>query len=413
MTGSPSDVHRLRENQSAKSPQQVHIALTTLISRVWSSATDMPAPQIKQDLNRSGWETTDFPSVCENCLPDNPYVQMIKEDHGAECKLCSRPFTFFRWKADRTAKLRTTRICLTCARLKNCCQSCMLDLSFGLPLSVRDAALKMVAPGPNSDINREYYAQNHEKELEEGRGAVEEHEKADEKGRDLLRRLANSEPYYKKQRRLEAEGETEKPSEQKKIGYGPVRTSDTRSGSSMAMAKSGRGGARPMAAARPPQPEDWLPPQDPNVTSLFVTGVEDDLPEHAIRTFFTSFGQIRSIVCSHRSHCAFINYATREGAEAAAAHCAGKAVVQGCPLRVKWGKPKPLDNTDREQRLEWAREGRQTAAAIKESPTGQRAIAGALGQGQIEDAPEEEGSTYVVAPPPGAQDVQYASLAGD
>jgi hypothetical protein len=44
-------------------------------------------PQIKQDLNRSGWETTDFPSVCENCLPDNPYVQMLKEDFGQECKL--------------------------------------------------------------------------------------------------------------------------------------------------------------------------------------------------------------------------------------------------------------------------------------------------------------------------------------
>lgn len=44
-------------------------------------------PQIKQDLNRSGWETTDFPSVCENCLPENPFVKMLKEDHGAECKL--------------------------------------------------------------------------------------------------------------------------------------------------------------------------------------------------------------------------------------------------------------------------------------------------------------------------------------
>lgn len=44
-------------------------------------------PQIKQDLNRSGWESTDFPSVCETCLPDNPYVKMVKEDYGAECKL--------------------------------------------------------------------------------------------------------------------------------------------------------------------------------------------------------------------------------------------------------------------------------------------------------------------------------------
>jgi hypothetical protein len=43
---------------------------------------EMP-PQIKQDLNRSGWETTDFPSVCERCLPENPYVQMLKEDYGA------------------------------------------------------------------------------------------------------------------------------------------------------------------------------------------------------------------------------------------------------------------------------------------------------------------------------------------
>lgn len=47
-------------------------------------------PQIKQDLNRSGWESTDFPSVCETCLPENPYVKMIKEDYGAECKLVSK-----------------------------------------------------------------------------------------------------------------------------------------------------------------------------------------------------------------------------------------------------------------------------------------------------------------------------------
>ncbi|EHY58345.1 Pre-mRNA-splicing factor slt11 [Exophiala dermatitidis] len=375
-------------------------------------------PQIKQDLNRSGWETTDFPSSCENCLPDNPYVQMLKEDYGAECKICTRPFTVFRWKADRTARTKRTNICLTCARLKNCCQCCMLDLSFGLPITVRDAALKMVAPGPQSTINREYYAQEHEKELEEGRGAVEAYEKTDEKARDLLRRLANSEPYYKKQRRLEAEA-SDKPAEQKQSGYGPgpVRTSDTRkslAGNQQRGARAGPGAARAVPnAARPPQPEDYLPPADPKIMSLFVTGVEDDLPEHAIRTFFSPFGQIRSIVCSHRAHCAFINYATREGAEAAAAHCQGKAIIQGCPLRVRWGKPRPLDNTDREQRLEWAREGRQTATTAKGAQPGNRAITAGDDQAQPEGNDGEETANITVAPPPGQGEVTYASLAGD
>lgn len=297
----------------------------------------------------------------------------------------------------------------------------MLDLSFGLPITVRDAALKMIAPGPQSTINREYYAQEHEKELEEGRGAVEAYEKTDEKARDLLRRLANSEPYYKKQRRLEAAGEEpeQQPKERAQSSYGnhtpgPIRTSDSRkSANAQRGGRPGPGGTRVATAARPPQPEDWLPPIDPNITSLFVTGVEDDLPEHAIRTFFTPFGQIRSIVCSHRAHCAFINYATREGAEAAAAHCQGKAAIQGCPLRIKWGKPKPLDNTDRDQRMAWAREGREQAAAVKQGQSGQRAIAAGDGQAQIEDGAAEENASFIVAPPPGQGEVTYASLEGD
>jgi pre-mRNA-splicing factor RBM22/SLT11 len=294
----------------------------------------------------------------------------------------------------------------------------MLDLSFGLPITVRDAALKMVAPGPNSSINREYYAQEHERELEEGRGAVEEYEKTDEKARDLLRRLANSEPYYKKQRRLEASGEAqEKPTEQKQIGYGPgpVRTQGNRRGGSVG-ARGGRGGARggrpfPSTAQVPPSPADILPPADPNITSLFVTGVEDDLPEHAIRTFFAPFGAIRSIICSHRSHCAFINYVDRESAEKAAEQCQGRAVVQGCPLRVQWGKPKPLDNLDREERMGYARQGRQTAAAV--SATGSEKAITSSGDVGTEPETSQEDNSYVVAPPPGTGNVTYASLSGD
>ncbi|KAI9933508.1 hypothetical protein ASPWEDRAFT_114418 [Aspergillus wentii DTO 134E9] len=388
-------------------------------------------PGIKQDLNRSGWETTDFPSVCENCLPENPYVQMIKEDHGAECKICTRPFTIFRWKADRTARTKRTNICLTCARLKNCCQCCMLDLSFGLPIVVRDAALKMVAPGPESTINREYYAQEHEKELEEGRGAVEEYEKTDEKARELLRRLANSEPYYRRPRRLEGpseDGETEtqaaESSQAPQVhsrygnGPGPIRTSESRRGTPLpgrggGNMRGGRGGGRggrpfPGTAQVPPSAEDILPPADPNVTSLFVTGVEDDLPEHAVRSFFTQFGQLRSLICSHRSHCAFVNYASRESAEVAARQCQGRAVIEGCPLRVRWGKPKPLDNLDREERLRNARDGRKVAPPAGGADKGKRAIT--AGE---EPAKEAKPRSYAVAPPPGTGDIQYSSLSGD
>ncbi len=217
----------------------------------------MAAPQIKQDLNRSGWETTDFPSSCEACLPDNPYVQMLKENMGAECKICTRPFTVFRWKSDRTTRAKRTNICLTCAKLKNCCQCCMLDLSFGLPIVVRDAALKLVAPGPQSGINREFYAQGHEKEIEEGRGDLEEYEKTDEKARELLRRLANSEPYYKKQRRIESNpnedtgptgyGDRQPGEGQSKSAPGPIRTRDGRGrgmGGSRGGSRGGRGGGR-------------------------------------------------------------------------------------------------------------------------------------------------------------------------
>ncbi|KAH0543698.1 Pre-mRNA-splicing factor slt11 [Glutinoglossum americanum] len=381
-------------------------------------------PQIKQDLNRSGWESTDFPSVCENCLPDNPYVQMLKTDSGAECKICTRPFTVFQWKADRTARSKRTNICLTCARLKNCCQCCMLDLSFGLPIVVRDAALKLVAPGPGSSINREYYAQEHEKEIEEGRGDVEEYEKTDEKARELLRRLANSEPYYKRQRRTGPSDGGGRQGDsvdgggdgQKRLGPGPIRTRESRGrgggpGARGGM-RGGRGGARggrgvfPGQAQLPPGPQDILPPDDQSITSLFLTGVEDDLPEHALKTFFSPFGTLRSVVCSHRSHCAFINFATRAGAEAAAESCQGKAVIAGCPLRIQWGRPRPIGNMERNERIETGKEGRAAVAAAQYS-----SVAGA---GALEASAEEEASDLTaIAPPPGASEVKYASQSGN
>jgi pre-mRNA-splicing factor RBM22/SLT11 len=147
--------------------------------------------------------------------------------------------------------------------------------------------------------------------------------------------------------------------------------------------------------------------------SLFVTGIEDDLPEYKIRDFFKVFGKIKSLVVSHMTHCAFVNYETRDGAERAAAECKGRAVIAGCPLRVRWSVPKAIGTMDKEERTEMLRDGRSAfPQANRRGP--QKAIAGAGAQGGGSAAAQgNDLSGLAVAAPPGADDVQYASLSGN
>lgn len=145
--------------------------------------------------------------------------------------------------------------------------------------------------------------------------------------------------------------------------------------------------------------------------SLFVTGIEDDLPEYKIRDFFKTFGKIKSLVVSHMTHCAFVNYESREAAENAAAECKGRAVIAGCPLRVRWSAPKAIGTMNKEERGEMLRDGRSAFSDAKKRPA-QKAIEGLGGNGSAGQQANDI-LALTVAPPPGADDVQYASLAGN
>lgn len=56
----------------------------------------------------------------------------MKDRYGSECKICNRPFTTFRWCPGAGMRYKKTEICQTCSKLKNVCQTCLLDLEFGL-----------------------------------------------------------------------------------------------------------------------------------------------------------------------------------------------------------------------------------------------------------------------------------------
>lgn len=97
------------------------------------------------------------PAVCDTCLGTNPYVEMKRLRNGAECKICSKPFTVFKWSAQDgnafSSSRKKTVICLTCARSKNRCQSCLLDLTLGIPIEMRDKLLRIAKIDAAKDLN--------------------------------------------------------------------------------------------------------------------------------------------------------------------------------------------------------------------------------------------------------------------
>uniref|UniRef100_A0A183C0R8 Pre-mRNA-splicing factor RBM22 n=1 Tax=Globodera pallida TaxID=36090 RepID=A0A183C0R8_GLOPA len=122
-----------------------------------------------------------------------------KDTHGGECKICERPFTTFRWMPGRGARYKKTEVCQTCAKLKNVCQTCLLDLEYGLPVQVRDAALQVKESIPKVGANRDYFIQNVDRALAETDGTMPYGELAkltDAGSNEMLRKLARNQPYY-------------------------------------------------------------------------------------------------------------------------------------------------------------------------------------------------------------------------
>uniref|UniRef100_T1IPE8 Pre-mRNA-splicing factor RBM22 n=1 Tax=Strigamia maritima TaxID=126957 RepID=T1IPE8_STRMM len=291
--------------------------------------------------NRQNWEDAEFPILCQTCLGDNPYVRMTKEKYGKECKICSRPFTVFRWCPGARMRFKKTEICQTCCKLKNVCQTCLLDLEYGLPIQVRDTALTFNEDMPKSDVNKEYYTQNMERELANndptaliGKSPATS---------DLLLKLARTTPYYKRNRphicSFWVKGECKRGEECPYRHEKPTDPDDPLADQNIKDRYYGIND--PVAdkllrrAAAMPHLE---PPEDKTITTLYAGNLGDKIAEQELRDFFYQFGEIRSVTVVSRQQCAFIQFTTRMAAEAAAEGAFNKLIIGGRRLNIKWGR---------------------------------------------------------------------------
>jgi len=300
----------------------------------------MATSKTTNTYNRQNWEDADFPILCQTCLGDNPYIRMTKEKYGKECKICSRPFTVFRWCPGARMRFKKTEVCQTCSKLKNVCQTCLLDLEYGLPIQVRDAALKIKDDLPKSDVNKEFYIQNRENDLARSdpgslNSKLNEHN-------DLLIRLARTAPYYKRNRphvcSFWVKGECRRGEECPYRHEKPTDPDDPLADQNIKDRYYGVND--PVAdkllkrAAAMPTLE---PPDDKTITTLYI-GNLGNLTEQDIRDHFYQYGEIRTVSLVPKQQCAFVQFTTRNAAETAAEKTFNKLILGGRRLTIKWGR---------------------------------------------------------------------------
>jgi len=305
----------------------------------------MAASKSTNTYNRQNWEDADFPILCQTCLGDNPYLRMTKEKHGKECKICTRPFTVFRWCPGARMRFKKTEVCQTCSKLKNVCQTCMLDLEYGLPVQVRDHALRIKDDLPKSDANREYYLQNVDAQLANsdviGPGGVLG--KLPSHKSELLAKLARTTPYYKRNRphicSFWVKGECKRGEECPYRHDKPTDPDDPLSDQNIKDRYYGTKDPVADKLLKRAQAMPHLePPEDRLITTLYVGGLDDSVTEQDIKNSFYAYGEIRHITMVPKQGCAFVQFSRRSAAELAAEKTFNKLVIRGLKLTIRWGK---------------------------------------------------------------------------
>ena len=263
--------------------------------------------------------STDIFSICGKCLGDESRIKMIKQVNGDECRQCTRPYTIYRWGNRKQGN--KTIICITCARARHCCQSCLLDITYGIPTDLRDTALEMAGLEPltksANPTNREVKAIMADK-LET------KFKEQQERSNDILSKLVEK---LNKPEEKKTEVAIDVAKLAKKLPFGNLLDVQ----------------------------------KYPDMTTFFVFGFLSDFPQAIFSRYAEQYGKVESVVFSSASGCGFIRFEKVSSAVGFAKSIAenglnknksiaGLLILENTPMRVCFGKQKPLPRTAADQR---------------------------------------------------------------
>lgn len=270
------------------------------------------------------------------------------------------------------ALLLRFRVASRCAKMKNCCQTCLLDLQYGLPTQFRDAAFgKGGDSEPKDNLNKAYIAQNAEGHLENVTSSS--FGKSDPAVRDMLKKLARQDPNYNKNR----------PKPCSFYAKGDCNRGDTCSfrhevvqpqpGPSISVQQSIQnrcahglqylypfllahanfdpldyGTSDPAAQklfSKTSAAGNLTPPADQSILSLFVSQLPEGVTQEQVHALVPEAEKesVKSVTLVSATKCGFVNFKTREAAENVAKIWSVSGVqIEGAerPSKAQWGRSK-------------------------------------------------------------------------
>jgi pre-mRNA-splicing factor RBM22/SLT11 len=168
------------------------------------------------------------------------------------------------------------------------------DLDLKVDVHTRDTALGLKDSIAKTKLNREGYVVNAEKNMNanDGKGTTGAFAHLGAPSREMMKKITETEPYKRLTKQV------------KKANL-------------------------------------LQPPADENIKSLFLLQVHADLSDGDIKMWFERFGEVKSVVVSRKTQCAFVNYTTRLAAESAASSVEDSGCeINNHKVTVQWVKPK-------------------------------------------------------------------------
>lgn len=279
-------------------------------------------------------------------------MRMTKDNYGADCKICLKPFTIFRWCPGKGMRFRRTEICQTCCKLKNTCQSCILDLQYSLPVQIRDGVLQIKEACPHNEANREYYLAANADKIARNDVTLIDYDKTDPAAKAVLEQLSQK---YTKNKTIEernaplpcsfyAKGTCTRGSE---CPYRHVLTTEKNNTSLKSYRDRYYGTDDPAAASileKNPELANTIEregsaasiqkPEDRTIKSFFIMGIRDGLAADDIKTHFLA----ENVKLIADGAAAIVSFKTRLDAEESAEDNLGTIEIKGVRVKVSWAR---------------------------------------------------------------------------